>query len=87
MPPPCLAMSRLGHVSRPGSSFVWGVTIPAPDQVAGLRTARVEIRRLIEIVAARPDDQAILDHDRRDRPEVHHLERAEFLEPLLRARS
>ena len=76
-----------GHVEAgPGveAGIVLGLGrhIPAPDQVAVGGTARIEVRRLIQVVAADADDHAILHDDRRDRAVIHHLDRAVFLEPV-----
>jgi hypothetical protein len=80
----------LGHVEgRPGVearfSFLLRRDIPPPDHLAGLGAPRLEVRGHVQVVAARPENQLVLDHHRGDRAVVHHLERTELLGPLFRA--
>src|SRR3954467_15070639 len=55
--------------------------VPPPLQFTGFRIASVEIARDVEVVSADPDNEVILDDDRRDRAVVELIEIRDRLVP------
>ena len=84
MPPPCAIASSSGHVCAPGFAGARR-RVPAPDEIAALRIARLEVAGNVERVAADADDHLPADDHRRVGREILALHVGDLVMPALLA--
>ena len=85
IPPPCFIASSFGQVSDPGSPFFCGTVYQRHciSPLSGSWASRYP--GIVQVVAADPGDDLVLDHDRRRRGVIELVHVADLLVPLLLA--